>query len=471
MSDEIPRLQYTRNWEDPADFSTRQHSEVQNRKDIQRLFTEIETYLNHVLLPVLETGNWGGGGSGGSGSGDFSAYLPLNGGIMRGVLRLFRNPQFSDEAATKQYVDTAASNVIVGPNQSIAAISRQVGNLRLLVEDPEAGIAALNVRAGEIASSVQDNADHLSTLTQRAGSIETSVQDLDGEVDSRIRQFADSISMEISAPYADGGRTYSTIALHIGENAVYGQILMDGNVDISGQLSAEALYAACGEVADLEVDRLSTSRRIVRYLAGDQSDDNYIRIREQVLEFVAASCLGGARQAATPAGDLLYWPCDVSGLPRGLDGYPRLPNDERVFTSTRQTEYPVMVYTYQEAVKRSIRFVPGTEGHYESLDTFGAGNQNGLNQGFLQKTTDGMELWYVTSTGKRIGLNMGVGGFVDITGLRRTASLNFSRWDNGIFTEQVEGTADTFGYSVTFDAQMRPTAITDGSGHSVSITW
>jgi len=32
-------------------------------------------------------------------------------------------------------------------------------------------------------------------------------------------------------------------------------------VDVSGQLSADALYSALGEIADLSVNRLSTPRR------------------------------------------------------------------------------------------------------------------------------------------------------------------------------------------------------------------
>ena len=32
MSELIPRLQYTKNWEDPADYATHQNNEIQNRK-------------------------------------------------------------------------------------------------------------------------------------------------------------------------------------------------------------------------------------------------------------------------------------------------------------------------------------------------------------------------------------------------------------------------------------------------------
>ena len=471
MSERIPRLIFSRNWEDPADFSTKQSSEVQNRKDLQSLYTEIQTYLNHVLLPVLENGDWGGGEGGGSGGGDLSAYLPLSGGTMRGVLRLFRNPRFNDEAATKQYVDSASETVRTDLAGNISAILQRAESIELLVQGNTGEIAALKIRVGGIETRVEDNEHNISTVTQTAREIDARVSDLDEDVNSRIRQLADSISLEVSAPFAEGDRTYSRITLKIGPNNVYGDILLDGNVDISGQLSAEALYAACGEVADLEVDRLSTSRRIVKYLAGDAGDDNHIRIREQVLEFVAGHCLGGTTQARTPGGDLLYWPMDVAGLSRGEDGYPRTRIGERVFTTTRETDFPVLVYTYAEEVKRSIRFLPGESGAYEPVDVFGAGNAAGYNQGFLKKSTEGMSLRYVTPTGKEIGVRMDAGGYMDLAGLRRTVSLNFSRWDSGTFSEQVEGTGTTMGYSVSFDAQSRPTSITDGTGHALSITW
>ena len=52
---ELKRLDFTKNWEDPADYPTYETSEVQVRKDIQSLYTEIRTYINEVLVPALES--------------------------------------------------------------------------------------------------------------------------------------------------------------------------------------------------------------------------------------------------------------------------------------------------------------------------------------------------------------------------------------------------------------------------------
>ncbi|MBQ7681647.1 MAG: hypothetical protein IJT31_05495, partial [Oscillibacter sp.] len=105
----IPRLYYSKNWEDPADYATHQHSEIQNRRDIQSLFTEIASYINNVLLPRAEQLLAEGGDGTGSGTGGtYGDYLPLDGGTMRGILRLYREPELDAEAATKHYADTLA---------------------------------------------------------------------------------------------------------------------------------------------------------------------------------------------------------------------------------------------------------------------------------------------------------------------------------------------------------------------------
>lgn len=54
---------------------------------------------------------------------------------------------------------------------------------------------------------------------------------------------------------------------------------------------------------------------------------------------------------------------------------------------------------------------------------------------------------------------------------KRTTGLNFSQWDNGHFSEIVDGDDTEHVYSVTFDAEGRPVTITDESGHELSITW
>ena len=528
----IPRLHYTKNWEDPADYATHQNNEVQNRKDLQSLFTEIATYVNNVMLPRAEQLIAQGGGGGGSGSGGVSGdYLPLSGGAMRGVLYLFHDPEFNLEAATKQYVDAGDSDIVTDMEGRFTAIEQTAEEISLIAQQNGVGIANLTVRADEISATVEDLDGDVGALSVRADAIESSVRDAEGNIStlqqtatsltsrvtdaegdiSEISQTVNGISLSVST-VTENGEVYSRLTLKIGPNELYGYIKMEGNVDVSGQLSAEALYAGYGEVANLAVDQLTTSRRIVRYLRGDSGDDNFIRIYEQHAEWVTGIPTGGTTQAKSPDGAPLFWPVDVSGLSRGADGYPVNAQQERIFTTTTPTAYPVMVYTYDEAIKRSISF-ESVNGIYSPIDRFGAGNAQGNNKAWILKTADGFVIRYLTPDNREIGIRMetdgkvyidgfaydaeairaalGAGsgdgdglsltdadgngisvtdGYTDISGLRKPVTIDFSALSSGSFSETLDG-GILNRYAVTRDASGRIATITDASGHVTSVVW
>lgn len=298
-------------------------------------------------------------------------------------------------------------------------------------------------------------------------SIQSTVEALDGSV-SQIAQTVSGITLSVSAPIESGGQSYVEISLTVNGVTQTGYVRINGNVDISGQLSAAALYAAMGDVADLTVDKLSTSRRIVKYLAGDQSDDNYVRIQDQSIEFVAGVYAGGTEQARSPNGGLLYWDADPDSATIGSDGYP-YKDGARIYTTTEETEWPVLVYKYTELVKRSIAFEKQAN-QYAPVDVFGAGNAQGRNWGQLLKTLDGLELVYLPNTGGEIGIKMGNDGYTDIFGLRKTTRINFTEFDNGNFYETVSGGL-RIDYTVKFDESKRPVSITDDSGNTMEIYW
>lgn len=298
--------------------------------------------------------------------------------------------------------------------------------------------------------------------------IEATVEDLEGNL-SKVEQTVDSITLSVTSTSSEDGQTTAKITLKVGPNSYSGYIKLDGNVDVSGQLSADALYAALGDIADLTVDRLSTSRRIVKYLAGDQSDDNFVRIREQYIEFVSGVYADGTEQAENPNGALLYWEADPEGASTASDGYPYV-DGERIFTTTKETPWPVMVYKYDELVKRSIAFEDGGD-QYIPVDMFGAGDETGRQKGTLVKSAEGMLLGYQSQSGKDLGLYMGDGGYTDIYGLRKTTGINFSEWDSGHFYERIDGDDTRHEYGVEFDAEGRPVKITDGDGHEMAVYW
>lgn len=311
-------------------------------------------------------------------------------------------------------------------------------------------------------------AETRSTITKTSEEINLKVEGIDGRV-SDITQTVDGISLSVTSASSPDGQTTATITLKVGPNNYTGYIKLDGNVDVSGQLSADALYAAFGEIADLSVNRLSTSRRVVKYLAKDTTDDNFIRVEGQSLEFVAGIAKSTTEQAKNPNGELIYWEADPAGASIGSDGYP-YANGERIFTTTKQTNWPVMVYQYEEQVKRAISFESDGQ-YYYPVDVFGAGDTNGKQRGYLVKRQNSLELTYETSLGKLLGLAARDDGYMDLMGLRKSTALDFSEWDKGYFAELVDGEKTPYRYTVTFDQQRRPIKITDNSGHATLIRW
>lgn len=311
-------------------------------------------------------------------------------------------------------------------------------------------------------------AETRSTITKTNEEINLKVEGIDGRV-SDINQTVDGIRLSVTSASSPDGQTTATITLKVGPNNYTGYIKLDGNVDVSGQLSADALYAALGEIADLSVNRLSTSRRVVKYLAKDTTDDNFIRVAEQSLEFVAGIAKNTTEQAKNPNGELIYWEADPAGASIGSDGYP-YANGERIFTTTKRSNWPVMVYQYEEQVKRAISFESDGQ-YYYPVDVFGAGDNNGKQRGYLVKRQNSLELTYETSTGKQLGLAALDEGYLDLMGMRKTVGLNFSGWDKGSWGVLLEGVKEMLNYGVTLNSAGVPVKITYPDGTDCPILW
>lgn len=301
--------------------------------------------------------------------------------------------------------------------------------------------------------------------------LEAKVEGVEGNV-STIEQTVNNITLSVSESSGADGQTYASITLRVGDNVYTGQILLDGNVNVSGQLSADALYAALGNIANLTVDKLSTSRRIKMYLAGDTDDDNYLLAQNEELCFMSGVYAGGTEQAESPSGGPIYWESDpdAKGVILGTDGYP-YKDGVRIFTTTMETDWPVMVYTYTELPKARFAF-DMVDGIYTPVLTMGAGNAGGYNQGRIVKSANGLEIMFSPPNGSDdIGIRMGNDGYTDILGLRGVTGLNFSEFDNGVFYERIAGDSERYAYFVEFDSSGNPIKITDNNGHECFITW
>ena len=259
-----------------------------------------------------------------------------------------------------------------------------------------------------------------------------------------------------------------------------------GDYVFDGALGADAvftdsLYAEQGDIAELTVDRLSTSRRVRLYNLQNTGDDNYLQIQDNYLRLITGTVImSGAtpltEQATNRYGNPLYW----SEIPYSINaqGYPLDEDGNQIYATTDQPvpgegetldDYKVMVYQYSELVKAELAFF-NESGTYVPMMVMGAGDNNGRTKGILHKAADGFDISFTDSQGENQGLKMNSAGWMDLYGLRKPTELDFSGWQSGYFSEELDG-QQTASWLVDFDSQGRPILITDGDGHETAVVW
>ncbi len=128
---------------------------------------------------------------------------------------------------------------------------------------------------------------------------------------------------------------------------------------ISNSVVTKSLYAERGDIAQLTVDWLSTSKKVMKYLNKDTTNDDYIEIHEQGIELKSASVVMSAGQPLTEVlldrnGNALYWQKDIT-YAEIIDGFPYV-NGKQVYMDNEVTDYPVKVYQYKATTKMLIDF-------------------------------------------------------------------------------------------------------------------
>jgi len=245
-----------------------------------------------------------------------------------------------------------------------------------------------------------------------------------------------------------------------------------GDYVFKGALGVDSLYADLGDIAELTVDRLSTSKRIRLYILGLTSDDNYIKIQDNYLRLITGSVRYSGYdpveiQATNRWGEGLYWKAEIVGHTQ--DGYPLDINDRQVYATTEVTDWPVKVYSYDEQIKAQIQFeLEG--GVYVPKLTMGAGDNNGRTKGILHKAVDGFDISFTDVNGDDLGLRMNSTGYMDLYGIRKPVAVDFSGWNAGYFSQTLDG-GQTCTYLVDFDSGGNPIRITDGDGHETDVIW
>lgn len=128
---------------------------------------------------------------------------------------------------------------------------------------------------------------------------------------------------------------------------------------ISSSVVTKSLYAERGDIAQLTVDWLSTSKKVMKFLNEDTSDDDYIEIHEQGIELKTASVVMSGGSPLTELlfdrnGKALYWQKDIT-YAQIIDGFPYV-NGKQVYMDNEVTDYPVRVYQYNVTTKMLIDF-------------------------------------------------------------------------------------------------------------------
>lgn len=258
-----------------------------------------------------------------------------------------------------------------------------------------------------------------------------------------------------------------------------------GDYVFDGALGADAvftdsLYAEQGDIAELTVDRLSTSRRVRLYNLRNTGDDNFLEIQDNYLRLITGTVIfeSGSpltEQATNRYGQGLYW----SEIPYSINaqGYPLDEDGNQIYATTDQPtpgegetldDYKVMVYQYNELVKSELAFF-NDGGTYVPKLTMGAGDNQGYSKGYLFKEQTDLLLQYINSAGADVSVTLGDDGFVEIRKLRRPTVMNFASFDLGFFTETLEGNV-LCSYGVEFDSDGQPIKIYDDT-HECQVVW
>jgi len=249
------------------------------------------------------------------------------------------------------------------------------------------------------------------------------------------------------------------------------------NFVFNGILGADAIltdsiYAETGDIAELTVDRLSTSKKVRLYNLGNTSDDNFLDIQDNYQRLITGTVIfeNGqplTEQATNRHGQGLYWQREPVSI--NAQGYPLDENGVQIYASTEATDWPVIVYQYTELTKAEFSFF-NESGTYVPKLVMGAGDNNGRTKGILHKAADGFDITFEDSNGNEQGLRMLSAGYMDLYGLRKPTELDFSGWNSGYFSEELDG-QQTASWLVDFDSQGRPILITDGDGHETAVVW
>lgn len=217
-----------------------------------------------------------------------------------------------------------------------------------------------------------------------------------------------------------------------------------GQVEIDGALVTQNLYADEGNIVELTVDSLLTSRRIQKRILQDVTDDNYISIQGNVARWISAQV---EKVDGNPSSEIaknkdnkpLYWTADPSTA-QIVNGHYEI-DGKRITTTTTNTGWPVMVYSYIESQSMSITFASdGTP-----IIQMGTGDAD---RALILKRSTGLQIDYINKDGKELYVKLDDSGRIICKDT--LTSIDLSKLDtNETFTMTYGNQAVTYGLTET----------------------
>lgn len=200
--------------------------------------------------------------------------------------------------------------------------------------------------------------------------------------------------------FSDGA--IDELALELEEKIGQNTVVADGVI-------TDSLYSSMGEIADLTVDRISTSRKIYMYFTQNTADDNYFEGYGKGIYWVQGVVKRDEVTGAPLTVQLenryeqkIYWQKEIYEV---IGGIPFDEEGNRVLTTTRVTGIPVIVYDYQKNIKASIEFwTDMVTGVANPRITLGIGTDptgtSESGKAFIEKTSEGLSVKYTSEEGK-----------------------------------------------------------------------
>lgn len=150
------------------------------------------------------------------------------------------------------------------------------------------------------------------------------------------------------------------------------------DIAISNTTITQVLAAETGYIAQLTVDELLTDTKVQNYLNNDTSPIEYQHMFGKYYRMIYASTDGTQTEQATSRGQALYW-----------------KDENKEAVTLEATDYPVMIYVYDEPVVFQISFSIGSA--VEMILGQGDGVLPNSAKFYLKKIATGVELTYYRS--------------------------------------------------------------------------